>query len=198
MQSPLRDELQARGYTELAAFRISELLVPVKDGIRRGSPFYWLLMAAAMLGGILIVAAILGDTANYFIGKFFGNRMLSWKLRGKPLVKPKYMEQTHTFYEKYGPLTVIAARFFPIIRTFVPFVAGIGSMNYSRFILFNIIGGVLWITSVSLAGYYLGEIPIVRDNFETVVFGIVGVSIIPIVYGVIRTYFQNRNKSKTA
>lgn len=147
--------------------------------------------------GILIVAAVLGDTANYFIGKFFGNRVLAWKFRGKLLVKPKYMEQTHAFYEKYGAFTVIAARFFPIIRTFVPFVAGIGSMNYSRFILFNVIGGVLWITTVSLAGFYLGEVPIVRDNFEAIVFGIIGVSVIPIGYGIIKGYLQNR-KNKAA
>lgn len=147
--------------------------------------------------GILIVAAVLGDTVNYFIGKFFGNKMLSWKVRGRLLIKPKYMEQTHAFYEKYGAFTVIAARFFPIIRTFVPFVAGIGSMNYSKFISFNVIGGVLWITSVSLAGYYLGEIPIVRDNFEAIVFGIIGVSIIPIAFGVIKAYVQNRrNRNK--
>lgn len=146
---------------------------------------------------ILIVAAILGDTANYFIGRFFGEKMLALKFRGKLLVKPKYMDDTHAFYEKYGPFTIIAARFFPIIRTFAPFVAGIGKMQYTKFISYNIIGGILWITSVSLAGYYLGEIPVVRDNFEIVIFGIIGVSVIPIAYGIIKGYL-NKRKNKAA
>lgn len=147
--------------------------------------------------GILIVAAVLGDTVNYFIGKFFGDKLLTKTVRGKLIVKPKYMEDTHAFYEKYGAFTIIAARFFPIIRTFAPFVAGIGKMQYGKFVSYNIIGGVLWITSVSLAGYFLGEIPVVRNNFELVIFGIIGVSVIPIGYGIIKAYLGKR-KNKAA
>ncbi|HEY8367099.1 MAG TPA: VTT domain-containing protein, partial [Bacteroidia bacterium] len=98
----------------------------------------------AMLLVLLFIAAVLGDTVNYLIGKYFGEKMLQFKFRGKNLVKEKHMEKTHNFYEKYGPKTIILARFVPIVRTFAPFVAGIGKMHYGKFITYNIVGGFIW------------------------------------------------------
>lgn len=146
---------------------------------------------------LLFVAAVLGDTANYFIGKYFGERMLALKFRGKVLVKPKYMQQTHEFYEKHGPKTIILARFVPIVRTFAPFVAGIGTMEYKKFISYNILGGALWIVGLTLLGYFFGTIKVVSDNFELVILGIIGLSVLPMLFEIIRNYLKNR-KSKTA
>lgn len=146
---------------------------------------------------LLFVAAVLGDTANYFIGKYFGERMLALKFRGKVLVKPKYMQQTHEFYEKHGPKTIILARFVPIVRTFAPFVAGIGTMEYKKFISYNILGGALWIVGLTLLGYFFGTIEVVSDNFELVILGIIGLSVLPMLFEIIRNYLKNR-KSKTA
>lgn len=136
--------------------------------------------------GLLIVAAILGDGLNYLLGKKVGLRMLQMKLRGKQLVNQKYIDQTHAFYEKHGPKTIIIARFVPIVRTFAPFVAGIGEMSYSKFIRFNVIGGVVWVLSLTLAGYFFGGLDFVKENFETVIFGIIGISILPMVIEIIR------------
>lgn len=151
----------------------------------------WLLLL------LLFVAAVLGDTANYFIGKYFGEKILSLKFRGKPLVKPKYMQQTHEFYEKHGPKTIILARFVPIVRTFAPFVAGIGTMDYKKFISYNIVGGAVWIVGLTLLGYFFGTIDVVSRNFELVILGIIGLSVIPMVFEIVRNYLKNR-KSKTA
>ncbi|TXI83652.1 MAG: DedA family protein [Crocinitomicaceae bacterium] len=136
--------------------------------------------------GLLIVAAILGDGLNYLLGKKVGLRMLQMKLRGKQLVNQKYIDQTHAFYEKHGPKTIIIARFVPIVRTFAPFVAGIGEMSYSKFIRFNVIGGVVWVLALTLAGYFFGGLDFVKENFETVIFGIIGISILPMVIEIIR------------
>ncbi len=136
--------------------------------------------------GLLIVAAILGDGLNYLLGKKVGLRMLQMKLRGKQLVNQKYIDQTHAFYEKHGPKTIIIARFVPIVRTFAPFVAGIGGMSYSKFIRFNVIGGVVWVLALTLAGYFFGGLDFVKENFETVIFGIIGISILPMVIEIIR------------
>lgn len=141
---------------------------------------------------LLIVAAFLGDTTNYFIGKFFSDRILSWKLFGKNLVKQEHIDKTHEFFEKHGPKTIILARFVPIVRTFAPFVAGIGKMNYKTFLSFNIIGGVVWVAGVSLAGYFLGEIPWIKQNFEKVIFLIIGISILPIVFNVIKAKLSKK------
>ncbi len=144
--------------------------------------------------GLLIVAAILGDGVNYYLGKTLGNRMLKTKFRGKQLVNPKYIEQTHKFYEKHGPKTIIIARFVPIVRTFAPFVAGIGEMTYSKFIRFNIIGGVLWVVSLTLAGYFFGSLPFVKNNFEIVIFGIIGLSIVPMIFEFIRAKINSKKQ----
>jgi len=142
---------------------------------------------------LLFVAAFLGDTVNYLIGKYFGEKMLSFRFRGKPVVKPKYMEKTHAFYEKHGPKTIILARFVPIVRTFAPFVAGIGTMNYRKFISYNLIGGFVWVFGITLLGYFFGTIPIVKDNFELVVLGIIGLSVLPIIFEFARSFFGKKS-----
>ncbi|MFH1077607.1 MAG: DedA family protein [Pseudomonadota bacterium] len=128
----------------------------------------------------LIIAAIAGDTVNYVCGRYFGERVLAWQWRSKPLVNPVYIEKTKNFYSKYGSKTIVLARFVPIIRTVAPFVAGIGEMNYGKFITYNVIGGIMWVISLSVCGYYFGQLEIVKDNFEKVILGIIFISIIPI------------------
>jgi membrane-associated protein len=133
---------------------------------------------------LLIGAALLGDNVNYFVGKFLGNRI---KMRERILFfKREYIAETEKFYAKYGGRTVIIARFIPIVRTIAPFVAGAGSMIYSTYIKFCVLGAILWVTSISLLGYFFGNFPIVQKNFELVVFGIVGLSVLPIIVEFVR------------
>lgn len=134
---------------------------------------------------LLIVAAILGDNTNYFVGKFIGDKVLEIKWLSK-LVKPEYITKTEAYFEKHGAKTVVMARFIPIVRTIAPFVAGVGEMKYSKFLLFSIGGGILWVTSITLLGYFFGNIPVVKNNFEVVVFGIIGISILPIIVATIK------------
>lgn len=130
------------------------------------------------VGVLLFIAAVLGDAVNYTIGKWFGpkvfNREDSWLLNKKHLMK------THEFYERHGGKTIILARFMPIIRTFAPFVAGIGEMTYARFAAFNVIGALVWISSFLTLGYFFGNLPQVKKNFTLVILGIIVVSCIPI------------------
>jgi membrane-associated protein len=128
-----------------------------------------------MLFLLLAVAAIAGDTVNYWIGRYIGPRAL----HGLRFVKKEYIDRTHTFYERHGGKTIVIARFMPIVRTFAPFVAGIGTMQYARFLAYNIAGGVLWIALFVFAGYYFGNIPAVERNFTLVILGIIFVSILP-------------------
>jgi membrane-associated protein len=130
----------------------------------------WLLIS-------LTVAAILGDTVNYSVGKFIGPKVFHYE--DSRFFRREYLERTHRFYEKYGGKTIVIARFMPIIRTFAPFVAGIGRMTYRRFVLFNVAGGILWIASFLLAGYYFGNIPAVKQNFTLVLLVIVILSVLP-------------------
>ncbi len=134
---------------------------------------------------ILLVAAILGDNVNYFVGKFFNERVLSWKFKGKPLVKQQWLDQTHEFFEKNGSKAIILARFVPIVRTIAPFVAGVGKMNFKVFFSYNIVGGILWVGGVTLAGYLLGQVPVVgpfiEKHLEKFILGIVFVSVLPII-----------------
>jgi len=131
------------------------------------------------LVGVLMVAAILGDTANYQIGRIFGNKLIT--IGGGKLIKKEHLDKTNTFYEKYGAKTIIFARFIPIVRTLAPFVAGIGKMHYKKFISFNAIGGILWVLLVSALGYFFGNIPVVKKNFEIVIIAIIVISILPVV-----------------
>jgi len=133
---------------------------------------------------ILVVAAVAGDSINYAIGKYFGNHILL-KFEGR-FIKREHIEKTHRFYEKYGGKTIILARFVPIVRTFAPFVAGIGSMTYSHFFIYNVVGGILWVSVFVLGGYFFGNIPLVQKNFSIVVFVIVILSVLPAVIEVIR------------
>lgn len=134
-----------------------------------------------LAGGLMLVAAILGDTVNYWIGRYAGN----WMVASYPrLIRREYLDRTHAFFEKYGPKTVVLARFVPIVRTFAPFVAGMGAMTYSRFMTFNVLGAFLWIGLILPVGWYFGNIPLVKKNFELVVVGIIGVSLLPIVFEV--------------
>lgn len=141
--------------------------------------------------GLLVVAAILGDGLNYYLGRSVGLKVLKWKIRGRQLVKQKYIDQTHAFYEKHGPKTIIIARFVPIVRTFAPFVAGIGEMSYKKFLQFNIVGGLAWVVGLTLVGYFFGNLPFVQENFETVIFGIIGLSILPMIFEILRAKFKS-------
>jgi membrane-associated protein len=136
---------------------------------------------------LLSVAAVLGDTVNYWIGHFIGPRAFSGEIR---FLKKEYMDRTHAFYEKHGGKTIILARFIPIIRTFAPFVAGIGAMTYSKFISYNVIGGVLWVALFTFGGYFFGNLPIVRDNFSLVILAIIFISVLPAVIEVLRERFR--------
>ena len=136
---------------------------------------------------LLIVAALLGDNVNYFVGSKFGDYV---KSKEKILfLKREYIEQTEKFYEKHGGIAVILARFMPIIRTVAPFVAGAGSMKYAKYIFNCIVGAVLWVTSITLLGYFLGANAWVKDNFEKVVLGIVFISILPMIIGFVKVKF---------
>jgi membrane-associated protein len=135
---------------------------------------------------LLIFAAILGDNINYFVGKFFSERVLSWKIKGKPLVKKQWLDKTHDFFEKNGTKTIIMARFVPIVRTITPFVSGVGKMNYKTFLPYDILGGILWVGSVTILGYFLGQIQFVENNLEKFILGIVFISILPIIIQAIK------------
>lgn len=139
---------------------------------------------------LLSFAAILGDGVNYYLGKKVGLNVLHWKIRGRQLVKQKYIDQTHAFYEKHGSKTIVIARFVPIVRTFAPFVAGIGKMHYANFLKYNFIGGVTWVLGLTLLGYFFGTLPVVQKNFELVIFGIIGISLVPMVVEIFRAKFK--------
>jgi membrane-associated protein len=136
-----------------------------------------------LMAALLIVAAISGDLVNYHIGKYIGPKAFSGRYK---LLKREYLEKTEAFYNKYGGKTIIYARFVPIVRTFAPFIAGVGSMTYSRFASYNVIGGVLWIVSFLFLGYFFGGIPVIKSNFTYVIFAIIIVSVLPAVIEVIR------------
>jgi membrane-associated protein len=137
--------------------------------------------------GILFVtlsaAAIIGDTVNYWIGHMIGPRAFSGNVR---FLKKEYLDRTHAFYEKHGGKTIIIARFIPIIRTFAPFVAGVGAMSYGKFISYNVIGGVAWVALFTLGGYFFGNLPFVQDNFSLVILAIIIISVMPAIIEFIR------------
>jgi membrane-associated protein len=135
---------------------------------------------------LLIIAALLGDNTNYFIGRYLAKKGEGGKLFGIFTIKKKYLEKTESFYEKHGSKTIILARFVPIVRTFAPFVAGIGSMQYTRYISYCIMGAILWVGSITLAGYFLGSNEWIQHNFEKVVLGIVAASLLPVVFQFIK------------
>ncbi len=140
---------------------------------------------------LLILAAFIGDNVNYFVGKFVGEKVFDIPYLRK-IIKREYLDKTHEFYEKHGGKTIIIARFVPIVRTFAPFAAGLGKMTYPKYIGFCIAGAVLWVTSITLAGYFFGNIPVVKNNFEKVIFGIIFVSVLPIIIGVIKEKMKKK------
>ena len=137
-----------------------------------GSLDVWLLIL------LLCIAAIGGDTVNYWIGRWIGPRAFSGRIRW---LRQDYLLRTQEFYHRHGGKTIVLARFVPIVRTFAPFVAGVGQMEYGRFIAYNVGGGILWVVMFTLGGYLFGNLPVVRDNFSLVVIGIIAVSMIPLV-----------------
>jgi membrane-associated protein len=140
---------------------------------------------------LLSVAAIIGDSVNYAIGHAVGPRVFREDVR---FLKREYLDRTHEFFEKYGGVTIILARFMPIIRTFAPFVAGVGAMTYGKFLLYNVIGGVLWVGLFTALGYFFGNIPIIKENFSLAIIAIVFLSILPPIIEVLRA----RGKKKPA
>ena len=143
--------------------------------------------------GILIIAALAGDNTNYFIGKFLAKKGEGAKLFGIFTIKKEYLDKTHSFYEKYGARTIILARFVPIVRTFAPFVAGVGEMTYKKYIIYCIAGAILWVSLLTFTGFAFGNIPWIKKNFELVVFGIILISLLPIVFELIKHKMKKNN-----
>lgn len=130
-----------------------------------------------ILVGLLIISAIAGDTVNYWIGHYIGPRAFSGNIR---FLKKEHLDRTHQFYQKHGGKTIVLARFIPIIRTFAPFVAGVGAMSYRWFIIYNVVGGVVWVVLFTLGGYYFGNLPVVKQNFSLVIIAIIAISLVPV------------------
>ena len=142
------------------------------------------------LSGLLIAAAILGDCVNYMIGNFIGPRVFRYE--GGWLLRKEHLEKTKRVFERYGAKAIVIARFLPIVRTFAPFLAGVGDMTYLRFLSYNVIGGCVWVLSFVFAGYWFGGMKIVKDNFEIVVLAIIAISVLPMVIEFAQTYFPRK------
>lgn len=151
----------------------------------KGSFDFWIMSI------LLIIAAIIGDSVNYSIGRYFGKKFL--ELEKIPLIKKAHIEKAHKFYEKHGPKTIILARFIPIVRTFAPFVAGVGEMNYSKFMSYNVVGAILWVMSFMTLGYIFGNLEVVQSNFKLVILAIIILSILP---GVVEFVREKRRQTK--
>lgn len=139
---------------------------------------------------VIIGAAFVGDNTNYFFGKFLGKKVYE---KNYKFIKREYLMKTHNFYEKHGRITIIIARFIPIIRTFAPFVAGVGTMEYLRFLPFSIAASILWVSTFCLAGYFFGNIPFVQNNFSLVIFAIIFLSILPPIYAFVKARFKKKS-----
>lgn len=135
---------------------------------------------------LLFIAAVLGDNCNYWIGRKLGLKVFHIKLKGRPIVKQEYLDKTHEFFEKHGTKAIIMARFVPFVRTFAPFAAGVGEMSYKKYLAFDVLGGALWIGSLTVAGYLLGEVEFIRKHIDLVCLGIIGISVLPIVIAMIK------------
>lgn len=153
-----------------------------------GSPLnIWLLWV------LLCVAAVLGDSVNYWIGHFIGPRAFSGEIR---FLKKEYLDRTHAFYERHGGKTIVLARFIPIIRTFAPFVAGVGAMTYGKFFSYNVFGGILWVTLFVWGGYFFGTLPFVQENFSFVVLAIVVISVMPAVVEILKERLRSTRNAE--
>lgn len=137
-----------------------------------------------VLIGLLIVAAVLGDFVNFEIGKHFGQKLFSNP--NSKIFKQSYLQKTHDYYERYGGRTIIIARFIPIVRTFAPFVGGMGNMNYAQFARYNIVGAVLWVVSFTTLGYFFGQLPFVKEHFSWIMIAIIVISVVPMIVEIIR------------
>jgi len=140
---------------------------------------------------LCLTAAFIGDNTNYTIGRYLGTKVYE---KDYKLIKRKYLDQTHAYYEKHGGVTLVIARFMPIIRTFAPFVAGVGTMTYRRFLMFCIIGNLLWVNIFCFAGYFFGNIPFVKENFSLVVLAIIVISFVPPVYTFVKQLFKSKEQ----
>jgi len=143
---------------------------------------------------LLILAALAGDNTNYFIGRYLAKKGEGAKLFGIFTIRKDYLDKTHSFYEKHGARTIILARFVPIVRTFAPFVAGVGSMTYRKYITYCIAGAIVWVTLLTISGYMFGNIDWVKKNFELVVFAIIGISLLPIAFEFIKHKIKQGRK----
>lgn len=148
----------------------------------------------AWILGLLFLAAVLGDNVNYWIGRKIGLRVFNLKIKGRPLVKQKHLDKTEAFFEKNGSKAIIMARFVPFVRTFAPFAAGVGKMQYRKYLLFDILGGFLWIFSLTLAGYMLGEVTWIREHIDLVCLGIIFISVLPMIIA----FLKSRMAAKSA
>ena len=147
-------------------------------------------MNVHLLVAVLVLAAVLGNTSNYAIGRFLGPRL--FKDKSSRWLNPSYLERTHAFYDKYGGFAVVLSRFAPIIRTYVPFVAGLGSMSYRKFTFYNIFGALAWVLSITYLGYFFGNIPWIKERQGLIIIGIIAVSMIPVAIG----FFKANGESK--
>lgn len=142
---------------------------------------------------ILYLSAVMGDTVNYYVGQKIGNDVLEKK--NVKFINKEYLMKAQSFYRKHGPMTIVLGRFIPIIRTFVPFVAGIGEMSYSKFILYNMLGGFLWVVLFLGGGYFFGDIPFVKEHFSYMLIAIIGISIIPAIIAIVKEKRNANNRS---
>ena len=138
---------------------------------------------------LMIIAAFTGNLLNYSVGRYIGPRVFEGNYR---FIKKEYLDRTEKFFDNYGSMTIVYTRFAPILRTFAPFIAGVGQMKYPRFMLYNFIGGVLWVVIFTYAGYYFGNLPFVQQNFEVIVLGIIGISLIPSIFLFLKTKFGKK------
>jgi len=143
-------------------------------------------MDIGALIAVLLTAAVLGDNTNYWIGRWFGLKVLHWGAGAPRFFNRGAYDKAHAFYEQYGPATMTIARFIPLVRTFAPFVAGVARMTYLRYFVFDLLGGVIWVFSLTLAGYWFGNLPVVKGNLSFVILGIIAISVLPIAIGWLR------------
>jgi membrane-associated protein len=146
-------------------------------------------MDIGVLIAVLLTAAVLGDNTNYWIGRWFGLKVLHWGGGSPRFFNRDAYDKAHGFYERWGGMTMTMARFIPFVRTFAPFVAGVARMTYLRYFLFDLLGGVIWVVSLSLAGYWFGNLPVVKNNLSFVIIGIIGISVLPVAAGWLRQRF---------
>lgn len=142
---------------------------------------------------ILFIAAVLGDSCNYMIGHFFGRKLFNNP--HSKIFKQSHLDKTHDFYKKYGGKTIILARFVPIVRTFAPFVAGMGKMHYYYFMMYNVVGGAAWVAIFTYAGYFFGDLPFVQENLKLLIVAIIFISILPAVVEVVRAKMKSRKEN---